>query len=195
MNWVRGWLDQGGVVIDSGANIGQFLLYWAGMKGVNIFAFEPLPEAADWLEECLQSYPSWSVTLIRAGLSSSRTMMPIQVAGVQSTTRLDWYRQKHLKCISIDVYPLDDVLQEYGVQKVRLWKLDVEGHEMEALRGAAKALENGQIEAILIEISDEETFSHLQEMGYTLFTTRRGRLQRQTVFASSGNYVSIPSRS
>ena len=31
----------------------------APLPGVKLFAFEPLPSAADWLEECLRRYPEF----------------------------------------------------------------------------------------------------------------------------------------
>ena len=43
----------------SGANIGQMALYLAPLPGVELFAIEPLPSAADWLEECLAPFPDW----------------------------------------------------------------------------------------------------------------------------------------
>lgn len=94
MSWLRHWLAPGGVVIDSGANIGQMLLYLAPLPGVDLFAFEPLPTAADWLDECLRHQPNWSVKVIRQGLSDSIGTLSMQIDGARSTTRSDWYGSK-----------------------------------------------------------------------------------------------------
>lgn len=69
MAWLKGWLSKGGNVVDSGANIGQMLLNLAPLRNVSIFAFEPLPFAADWLDRCLVNYPEWGVEVVRLGLS------------------------------------------------------------------------------------------------------------------------------
>ena len=46
-------LKNGGVYIDSGANIGQWLLYIANLKGVKTIAFEPVKSERNWLAKCV----------------------------------------------------------------------------------------------------------------------------------------------
>ena len=43
MNWLRNWLSQegGGVSVDSGANIGQYVVSLSHLPGVQTFAFVP----------------------------------------------------------------------------------------------------------------------------------------------------------
>jgi len=54
------------VVIDSGANIGQTVLYFGAMDNTVVFAFEPNVESALWLEECLGEQHGWNVDVISA---------------------------------------------------------------------------------------------------------------------------------
>ena len=49
--WMRRHLRNGGVVVDSGANIGQAVIEFAANPLCDIHAFEPLPEASAWLDE------------------------------------------------------------------------------------------------------------------------------------------------
>ena len=178
--------------MDSGANIGQFILYLGQITGVNIIAFEPLSEAADRLEECLYYYPSWNVRVMRLGLSDSNRTLPLQVDGARSTARLDWYKKRDLKLIDIPVEKLDDALFKLGIQRVRLWKLDVEGHELNALKGAQGLLCEKGIDAILIETSDKKVEGFLKEVGYGLHKISDGKLLQQKIGASGGNYVALP---
>jgi hypothetical protein len=56
INWAKHNLSPNGVVIDSGASIGQMLMYLAQYTPQGkVLAFEPGKEAADWLQECLLS--------------------------------------------------------------------------------------------------------------------------------------------
>jgi len=197
MRWMNRWLAQGGHVIDSGANIGQMTLFLHKLVGVTIHAFEPTESAANWLEASVSENAASNIQIIRRGLSSSQRAMAIQLDGARSTLRMDWYAGAGLETELVELIRLDDYLEKKSLEKVRLWKLDVEGHELEALQGAARALKTGAIEAILIEISEStaETVSgYLASVGYGLFRIS----EKSTLEPFSGpvthnsNFVAIP---
>lgn len=195
MQWLRNWLNLGGVVIDSGANIGQLLLYLASLPDVRIYAFEPLPDAADWLEECLVNYPNWKVTLTRQGLSCRKGDIPIQIDGSRSTTRMDWYVESEFPKSTITVISLDEFLAENRVEKIRLWKLDVEGHELHALRGAERYLKSQRIEALLVEDSGSgDVIDYLVDCGYSLHHIGGGGCLApiSKISRSYGNILALP---
>lgn len=50
---------------------------------------------------------------------------------------------------------LDDYIAEQGVSRISFLKLDVEGWELHALRGAQKALASGKVEAGFIEVAPD----------------------------------------
>lgn len=192
MSWIRQWLVNGGVVIDSGANIGQMTLYFGPLSGVKVLAFEPFSYAADWLAECLNNYPNWNVDIVRLGLSDSKSTIPVQIDGPRTTARMDWYKSQDLKVTSIEVDRLDDVLFYRSVEKVRLWKLDVEGHELPALQGAVKMLSEKRIEGILIETSEKQVVEFLEQHGYRLNKIENGELKRCYLESCHQNYVALP---
>src|SRR5438045_3990573 len=71
LDWARAFLPRDGIVVDSGANIGQMLLYLAQwVPAGKVFASEPGKHQADWLEECLDANPLLPVELIRIGLGA-----------------------------------------------------------------------------------------------------------------------------
>lgn len=119
----------------------------------------------------------------------------MQVDGARSTARTDWYRQRHFPTVSLPMTTLDAFLDENGIAGVRLWKLDVEGHELQALEGARRHLERQQIAAILVELAEvTESRRLLADCGYALYRIgRRGRVER---FAGSdrapGNVLALP---
>ncbi len=195
MGWIRQWLSRGGVVIDSGANVGQMVLSLAPLPGVSIHAFEPLDNACDWLLECLTRYPDWSVSVKRFGLSATDGCISLQVDGARSTARTDWYQGKDLPVTQISVMPLDDYLRDENVERVRLWKLDVEGCELEALKGARHSLRQQRIDALLIEVSAVAPVAEfLKACGYRLHLIGPGGLLTQVVdtMTPTGNMVALP---
>ena len=46
---------------------------------------------------------------------------------------------------------IDSVVEEEGIDTIDLLKMDIEGHELEALRGATSTLERGGIAALTFE--------------------------------------------
>src|SRR5690606_30433941 len=139
--------------------------------GVKIYAFEPLPCSAGILDECLSRYPDWDVNLVNKGLSAEKGSVTVQVDGARSTSRLDWYQGKMLPRIEISVDRLDAFAEATGISRIRLWKLDVEGAEVEAIRGADRLLKNYAIDAILVEVSSnsKEVIGLLNDYGYDIF--------------------------
>jgi FkbM family methyltransferase len=70
--WARKWVDEQSVVVDSGANIGQVLLYLAPkIRTGKYIAVEPNPIARKWLLDCLARYPQWPVNVERFGLGAA----------------------------------------------------------------------------------------------------------------------------
>jgi FkbM family methyltransferase len=195
--WIKKWLESGGVVVDSGANIGQTLVYFAAQPYVEVFAFEPNDKAADWLEECLAYYPAWKVKVTRKGLDNMNTTREFQVAGAMSTTQLDWYVNKSLERILINVVRLDDYMIQNGINHIRLWKIDVEGAEVAALQGATRLLSEKAIDALIIELSTQtypEVKAILSANGYQLYSIGKGgklSLINDTLIQSTTNVIAV----
>lgn len=153
MNWARKFLPSNGVVIDSGASIGQMLLYLAQyVPRGKVLAFEPFPEAAAWLQECLDFYPHLPVEIICSGLASAPGQVYLQDIGEEAGHGA--CSQVSSSGIPIQTVRLADELVTRNITQVDLWCLDVEGYELPALRGAEPLLKSQSIRALYIELSD-----------------------------------------
>lgn len=151
-------------VIDVGANAGQFSRAALGRwPDASVIAFEPLPDAADTLRRALAAFPSAEVHANAVGeedgvvtfhphtytLSSSALPMREEVRG-----RYSWAEER--PPIEVALRRLDSVLADRLLARPTLLKLDVQGYELKALRGAGAVL--GRIDAIVLEQSFERFY-------------------------------------
>lgn len=197
MNWIRSWLASGGVVVDSGTNIGQMLMYFSRCPNVEVLGFEPHPQVCEWVKSCIERNRLKNVSIVSVGLGDSAGSARLRLDGPRSTMRADWYRNADLQEVNIDVRTLDDVLAERNINRVRLWKLDVEGLELAALKGARNLLMKSRIDAVLFE-TNAERLQELQDLlaglGYSVFAIGSDGLRTVSSVASQGNLVALPNR-
>jgi hypothetical protein len=78
----------------------------------------------------------------------------------------------------IETNTLDNVVLENGIRKIDLIKIDIEGYEMHALRGARQVLETfkpklfievGYTRLVNLGTSPSELISYLTQFGYRVF--------------------------
>lgn len=89
--------------------------------------------------------------------------------------RSEWFEVT--TCVDVSVVPLDDLVLEKGVDRIDFIKLDVEGMELDVLRGAEEALKH--LKGIRLEVnyldhrrnqaSFAEIMNYLTERGFRVF--------------------------
>jgi FkbM family methyltransferase len=156
-------------IVDSGANIGQTVLCFATyLPQARILAYEPGRTAREWLEEGISANGFSHVTVVPAGLSSAPGVAHLgNVGGAELHGA--WNQVHPTDGEPIELMSLDQELDRHGIDHLDLWKLDVEGHEMEALRGASRSLATRRIRAIYMEMGEaqSESAAFLGKFGYT----------------------------
>jgi len=196
ISWAKKWVQEDSVVVDSGANIGQVLLYLAPkIKTGKYMAFEPFPPAREWLNECLQRYPEWLVKVEDYGLGKK-----VGTASLAGQWGGDAAVGSHTELQpgggEIRMTTLDQYAEENSLNKIRLWKLDMEGGEEAALQGARALLKKQAIEALILE-TDPERFNSVAKMletfGYFAASWKGKELLGQRV-ESFGNILFLPKR-
>lgn len=171
LNWARQFLPRDGVVVDSGANIGQMLLYLAQwVPQGKVLAFEPGTKQADWLAQCLAAHPTLPVELIRRGLGASAALLRLDSWGSDDMHGC-WARVSETEGESIQIVRLEDELSSRSIETVDLWKLDVEGYEISAMQGAETWIKEQRIRAIYAELTasngqGKEVIDYLKQFGY-----------------------------
>ncbi len=173
--FIAGYLMPGDTFVDVGANIGLYTLLGSQLVGRtgNVLAVEPSPVNGRLLRENLQlnGNPA-NVTLAACALAAEAGELAFNdadalahalVGEAASTTTL---RVPAVRFEAID-----------PGGEIALMKIDVEGFELEVLRGAEAAVSAGRVPVILFEMNNsllnyglqaEDIFTHLRTRGYTL---------------------------
>jgi FkbM family methyltransferase len=154
---VAGWLRPGMTFLDVGANFGYFTMLAASRVGPEgrVLAVEPSPYAHERLARSLEANRIRQARAFRMGLSSRagelNLYVPAADRGFHSPTMSAGSGGEP---VVVPVRRLDDCLEEWGVERVDLMKIDIEGHEPQALEGGYGALSSGRIRAVLCEFND-----------------------------------------
>lgn len=129
-------LDRRGVYVDIGAHLGTHTVWFATMcPSTHVHAFEPVSRFADVVRRNVAANGlAGRVTVHQVGLSdeagrATNRLSPEHQMGFDADA--DWAEE------SFDIVRLD---RELGREQVAVMKLDVEGMEAHALRGAARVL-------------------------------------------------------
>jgi FkbM family methyltransferase len=145
------------IVFDVGANVGDYAsqVLERFESGVRIFAFEPSRRSFEHLSARLEGKDG--VQLFNIGFGDNEEVVPLYSTGEASPLAsvydrpLDHVGLSMTEREDVRITRLDDFCHEEGIAHIDLLKLDVEGHELKALQGAAGLIEAGGIDFIQFE--------------------------------------------
>lgn len=170
-----------GVCLDIGANIGNHSLYFA-KEFSSVLSFEPNPRTFKLLE--VNACISDNIRCFPFGASKTNTFLTAVDNQLNvGTSRV--VRDHHApiggeKSLEFKVRNLDEFLKDAGVKKVDFVKIDVEGHELQAIEGLRKTLARDYPPiAFESNMRDNEEAQNnildlLKEIGYTKFFEMKG---------------------
>jgi FkbM family methyltransferase len=147
---------QNPVVFDGGANVGDYVQSVLDLRpNAEIHAFEP---AADSYQALIKRFPA-GVHLHNQGLSDRDGEATIyadeplsESASLLPQERRHWSSHNGFQAVgSVSVCTIDRVCEDHGIERIDLLKLDIEGAEMSALRGASRMLGEQRISLIQFE--------------------------------------------
>ena len=181
LSWVaRKLLRPGDNVLDIGANLGWFTLLSSKLVGSRgqVHAFEPQPKIAAMLNASLAINGSDNVTLHDVALSDREGTAEFHVLGGNyGAGRLgDNDVTERWNTIRVQTVEAGTYLDSLDLPRVRLVKIDVEGHEQTIFEAAESFFRENQPDAILFEEAGSGTISRrpvakvLKSFGYDLFT-------------------------
>ncbi len=165
VQWIKNWLAGGGTVVDSGANIGQMLIYYLLSSNTKVFCIEPVPKCVAWLQECISAGKFEDrVVVVNSLFDSRKGVVDLKIAGEGdtgewSTINTEWFETLETTTIHCEAITFDSLVEEQKLSSIRFWKLDVEGAEFRALSGAVETLAKQAVEALLVEIIPQNSAS------------------------------------
>lgn len=158
---LRGRLPRGAVLVDVGANIGNHTLFAAGVCEARVVAFEPSPSLAEHCAANLALNGVKDRVILRqegVGAHSGRARIVPGPVGNAGMTRLELNDAGD----DVDVVSLDESLATLGLVPTVV-KVDVEGMEVDVLRGAEQTLRHHR-PALYVEAADAEALAAVRDV-------------------------------
>ncbi len=160
------WISQGDCVLDVGANVGVYTALLSKLVGPggHVFAFEPMPETFHLLAYNARLFQYSNVTLFNAAASDAPGLVGIEMPrgsnglpDIYVARVVDTPAATMVCALAIDSLSLPS--------RVSFVKIDVEGHEMNVLRGMQELLRRHK-PVLLVEGWKSEIKDFLNSLGY-----------------------------
>lgn len=179
------------VFVDAGANVGFFTLLASALVGPQgrVVAFEPHPLTRAALANNIKLNKMKNITISEFALSDSQKVVNLYLekeGGLGSSSLRPPPMKYRNGNVQVNTDTLDHQLAHLGIEKVDMIKIDIEGAELAALRGAVETLRGHP--AVICEISgynlermggsEEELMNLMQGHGYACSTITPARLSK-----------------
>lgn len=156
-----------GVLVDIGHNCGNHSAYFAAL-GTEVHAFEPNKHLSKVLQKTVEINSFTNITLYNVGLSDKIYETSFRKYNPSHSGSMSLNDENIGSLCEISVVPLDAYKLSFPYRKT-IVKIDVEGMEINVLRGMKETLAEIKPEALFIEI---HTLSQLKEI--TVFLSKYG---------------------
>jgi FkbM family methyltransferase len=160
---------EGDTVVDVGAHIGRYTIISSKRVGPTgkVLAIEANPTNFEILGRNIKLNQLNNVIALNYAAYSRETKIKLYLPGeekgkrkqghgttttVYNTIMLDRANAKEDKYLEVNADTLDNLLQQNGIGQVNWIKIDVEGAELEVLKGAINILSKSKDIALLIEV-------------------------------------------
>lgn len=166
----------GDVIVDIGAHMGRYTIIGskrAGSEG-KVVAIEAHPGNFKLLSRNIALNRLTNVIAVNSAVYSTSTplklYLPDEDSGytmhhsVMASYLVTKYKEAERKYVQVQADTLDNLLRKEGVGRVNWIKIDVEGAELEVLKGAQETLSKNQDISLLIEIHGRETYVPVIEL-------------------------------
>jgi FkbM family methyltransferase len=188
-------LSPGDVCLDIGAHLGYYTLIASRLVGSNghVYAFEPSPANYRELLGNLTRNGVANVTARRLAVGATHETALLYEGTGTNTGRatlspvLIERGAEGRRQLMVDVRPVAELVPAKDFARVRVIKIDVEGYEIEVLRGLASLFEAGERMTVLLELTagwsgDPNAAEYVEAVsrahGFTLYRVATGYFPR-----------------
>lgn len=152
-------------------DIGGFKGFMAGLMAVNgaanVYTFEPFPENVSKIKDMINLNPDKNIQVFDCAVGSFDGTTKFLASADASMGKINesLYEEhsKIEKTIGVKVFKLDTIIREQNLQKPDVIKIDVEGAELEVIKGAPGIL-NEVKPTLFIEVHGYEVAKKLVSM-------------------------------
>lgn len=170
-NFYSQFITKGDLCFDVGANYGNRTEAFLEL-GAKVLAIEPQPNACKFLmrrfrnniliENKAMGQNEGTSTLFLCNLDSLTSLSEewIEVVSKSRFSKASWNKQ-----VEVSVSTLDNLISKYG--KPRFCKIDVEGYELDVIKGLSEPIDNISFEYTITEFTDKAIMciDHLNSIG------------------------------
>jgi len=151
---VKQMIKKGDVVLDLGAHIGYFTLIFAKLVGENgkVYAFEPSPDNYSLLKKNVQVNGYNNVILVKNGVSNKTGKNMLYLSDSNPGDNMIIDTKENRQSIEIETVRLDDYFRDFKNQ-INFIKMDIQGAELDALRGMSSLLKKMENIKIMSEFA------------------------------------------
>lgn len=159
--------SKGEAVLDVGANSGIFTMLARSVHSdLTVVAFEPIPYNLNILKANAR-INNYRIDLVEKAISnqSGACQMFVKPDTVNYMTSVNLNREQESETeeMTIPTISIDEYAATAGINRIDIIKLDVEGHEPQALQGALTIIER-DLPSMLVEVLSDEDGKQIQEL-------------------------------
>jgi FkbM family methyltransferase len=138
-------VKKGDVVLDIGANIGYYTLFFAKLVGKEgtVFAFEPSPDNFTLLKKNIEINGYSNVILEQKAVSNKTEKVKLYLSSDNPGAHRIYNSHDGRTSVEIDAICLDDYFKEYD-RKIDFIKMDIQGSEWAAIQGMIMLLQKNK---------------------------------------------------
>lgn len=200
------FLTEDMVFVDVGANLGEYTLFAAKrLTQGKVLAFEPLPKMNSLLDENVSLNHFKNVSILHYGLSDNNGILPIHEIESEHEGLSTFYPgdRKIKNRIDVPLKSFDKEFDYFEIARIDFVKMDIEGGELNALKGAKKSIDRFK-PVVMIEInaptykaagySVDDVYQFFESLNYRPYKiNKQGNLEVSTNKPHFANIVFKPS--
>lgn len=215
LSLMRQWVKGNSIVFDIGANVGVWtVLLSRTCPSAKVHSFEPAPNTFDLLARNISINKCSNATVNNIAASDNDGVVEFEVPkGVSIYGRVrpeqhgvdDGGRFAHSDMYQVKCARLSDYCEKHKIEQIDFMKIDVEGFELQVLRGMEELLMQKKVGAIYIETMEDnhirmgssyrEFLEFFGKVGYKIYTlSEEGEAQNEVTpdQVTAHNHLCLP---
>jgi FkbM family methyltransferase len=189
---------EGDIVVDVGAHIGKYTIIASKRVGTTgkVIAIEAHPGNHEILNSNIKLNRLTNVISLNYAVYSKETIIKLFLPDEKSNhtiynTLIQTRAKDEEKFVEVNADTLDNLLQRNGISNAEVnWlKIDVEGAELEVLKGAQAIISNSKRIALLIEVHNIEQGKNLYMPIMDLLQKYNFKIEFEKIYATNEKHV------